>query len=479
MGYVYYKHVTDFGSADLQIGDNSFVPVVFTNTNLKTASSSRTVSNGTDTIDFGEQNSKNGPGLKSYFFDKLFLGGTAQYEPGWITDSNGNYTSYRAEHVICSFFQSTDFKRSTAPSWSQDIMQSLSTDMTNTIKTQWIPRMLKYAYNKNPEIFDKLYAIPSCRVNIVPEYADLITANQARGSFGNSWFSYHLVVSFIITYCSIKCDYVLSKGRRQRAGMTVNYNAPLKNSQEVIYINLPGGESDDDAEVILLPDLTDDVYENTTGLIKLPDYCEDLWDRTNNLRTHVTHWDANGQIVNYNENYVKYVDPNCYAYSQYVWKKDHQFWYKNYTASAIEERQCLWVSGAWFTEDEIYASDPGSGYHATWYPYTILPNGQGHNPDNGFTLGFDVTPYWSQHPNGDSRVGFAGVDSATQSALCFTNLLNFTENNGKQKQIYAYTEGDDFEQTIVKGVTPSINLSIKGQNISRFNLETNNMLTRW
>jgi hypothetical protein len=247
----------------------------------------------------------------------------------------------------------------------------------------------------------------------------------------------------------------------------------------VLFDDGTSGSTEDDTD--LLPDLTDEVYENATGLIKLPNTCADLWDRTCNLRTHVTHWDENGQIVNNNETYVKYVDPNCYAHSQYVWKvEDKANWSRNYDVSTIQARQCLWVSGAWFAEDgEIYSKDPGIGHNAAWYPYTILPNGQGHNSDNGFTLGTDATNYWSNFRNGDWRTGFVGVSAETQSAICFTNLVNFTKNNAMQKQIYAYTEGDDFQETLVKGVTPSIKLSIKGQNVGRYNLDTSNILTRW
>lgn len=482
---VTYKSINDLGNTSLTIGNDSFIPVLFDNQMLNDGTYSKeSMTIGDKEISLDTSSSLNVGLLRSYFFSKIYkdgLGNTLNYNDGTYTAGGVNNLNVYHQ-VLFTFFQSNNFKTYYGNKSTIGHKSNLDQTTIERIKNVWIPKMLQTIYSLNPKLFDNLLDITNCYVTGIPEYADLITANRPRGERNVYKFNTHLAISFKIQYYEKSNEYVISQSNKQNNAVILNYDWSIfKNPTEIIYVKIPdstSGRTEDNAD--LLPDLTNEVYENMTGLIKLPDTCVDLWDRTCNLRSHVTHWDENGQIVNNNEKYVKYVDPNCYAHSQYVWKvEDKVNWPRNYDISTIQARQCLWVSGAWFAEDGIYSTDPGLGYNAVWSPYTILPNGQGHNTDNGFTLGTDVTTYWSNFRNGDWRTGFTGVSAETQSAICFTNLVNFTKNNAMQKQIYAYTEGDDFQETLVEGVTPSINLSIKGQSVGRFNLETNNILTRW
>lgn len=316
--------------------------------------------------------------------------------------------------------------------------------------------------------------------------------------------------------------------------------------------------------------------------------------RTQWYNCHCTYWGKNGMPVTRNPNFVKYMDPNVYSYTQPVWKfpevggeeantwfrdwtnnkdKDHGLvkifgaqsmnsWFNankslpfvchtdaqdysetyypyNYTdlmgktdelnnlvgefnkshwmgqfalntpeyglidntqpitptntannvgkgnikQSWIAAHGYLSVSAGWFTpKSGMYAYWPNctfgkakSDNPATLFIYTRLPNGQGHNPYNGDTLGFEVSwPYYTT--NGVPEIDMPWVNSATHSAICFTNVLNF---GGEQTKVDAYTEGDDMESIIINGVTPTLKMSIKGQNIGRMNLETNTIMTRW
>lgn len=306
--------------------------------------------------------------------------------------------------------------------------------------------------------------------------------------------------------------------------------------------------------------------------------------RTQWYNCHCTYWGKNGMPVTRNPNFVKYMDPNVYSYTQPVWKfpednaesvtkwinslpnkketkigsttiTNEEFaeyknnrpnpypiynlysytgelafeykeilndyfgeYYKNHfvgefalnspeyglvdntqpisttnTAnnvgngnvkqSWIAAHGYLSVSAGWFTPHSGmytylprgYFDNLDSNNKATLFIYTRLPNGQGHNPYNGDTLGFEVSwPYYTT--NGVPEIDMPWVNSATHSAICFTNVLNF---GGEQTKVDAYTEGDDMESIIINGVTPTLKMSIKGQNIGRMNLETNTIMTRW
>lgn len=297
--------------------------------------------------------------------------------------------------------------------------------------------------------------------------------------------------------------------------------------------------------------------------------------RTQWYNCHCTYWGKNGMPVTRNPNFVKYMDPNVYSYTQPVWKfpaydseaatkwvKDtgvavlketpieklydidymlSYFWSsidaedptgvkkdennnalgeysKNHalgdfslntihwglpdnnapisTTNAMNEigkgnvkqswvgaHGYLSVSAGWFTPHSgMYGYIPAKEFGktksdnpATLFIYTRLPNGQGHNPYNGDTLGFEVSwPYYTT--NGVPEIDMPWVNSATHSAICFTNVLWF---GGEQTKVDAYTEGDDMESIVINGVTPTLKLSIKGQNIGRMNLETNTIMTRW
>lgn len=296
--------------------------------------------------------------------------------------------------------------------------------------------------------------------------------------------------------------------------------------------------------------------------------------RTQWYNCHCTYWGKNGMPVTRNPNFVKYMDPNVYSYTQPVWKFpaydseaatkwvngipdytlttpvdklydiDDKYSYlwsyidtldntgeakdiynnklgeysKNHalgefslntihwglpdnkapisTTNAMNEigkgnvkeswvvaHGYLSVSAGWFTPHSgMYGYVPAKEFGkakpdnpATLFIYTRLPNGQGHNPYNGDTLGFEVSwPYYTT--NGVPEIDMPWVNSATHSAICFTNVLNF---GGEQTKVDAYTEGDDMESIIINGVTPTLKMSIKGQNIGRMNLETNTIMTRW
>lgn len=318
--------------------------------------------------------------------------------------------------------------------------------------------------------------------------------------------------------------------------------------------------------------VTDIKAKNYNGKYSVPANPNDLYARTVCFRTHVTYWGADGMPKPINEKYCKYLDPNCYAYTQPVWRlpvdgseesnkylesfkskvKNSTFcdgafnnisfdkipvdlragwknlldkgnldkfnneigvfnlnhWcgyfdlnnnlnygvdangvpctVKDETESWLIKKGFLSVSAAWFSEDAgrmIYVpnctvnTSPYSNTPTPLWVYTKVPNGLGHNPENGDTIGMEAE-WCYDFPNGIEAIGLRPVNRATQSAVCFTNLLNFGAN-GYQTTIEAYTEGDDFEPTIINGDTPSISLSVKGQNVGRMNLETNNVMTRW
>lgn len=244
---------------------------------------------------------------------------------------------------------------------------------------------------------------------------------------------------------------------------------------------------------------------------------EDAWDwlnRTVNFRTHVTHWNASGTITPVNESYVRFLDSNCYAYIQPVWKAGTEYWRMNHEAdvkvtddgefklpdakkrkwydssntecayedSWIYTNEYLRVYSAYYDttgKEKVGTRDKdniGKNYDSNvwaWYPFVLLPNGQGHNVERGDTLGVEAKwAYVTDVP----ELNFHSINSAAQSAVCFTNVVNLTQN---QKVVYAYTEGDDHSIISERGEVPVITMDVSGQMVSRIDLELNNTLTRW
>ena len=216
-----------------------------------------------------------------------------------------------------------------------------------------------------------------------------------------------------------------------------------------------------------------DIYSSVSGsLYKVPDNGWDLWKRILFLRCHATYWNNAGQPTAISPDTAMYMDPNCYAFTQGVYKAGTSNWYMNESSDIATTRGVLVVNSAYFADGKKY-TEAGPG--RTWYPYTVLTNGQGHNIDNGDTLGVEMAAFYNSAYLPFTEI----IDSASQSAICFTNVTNLTDGNALQEYIDVHTSGTDFASTIVEGTIPTITLEVSGQNIGRFNLETNNLFTRW
>ncbi len=251
-----------------------------------------------------------------------------------------------------------------------------------------------------------------------------------------------------------------------------------------------------------LDDMTPD---EASDLYSIPSGARDWLMRTVNFRTHVTHFAENGMPAPINSAYSRFLNSNCYAYTQPVFKADTEYWRMNNGGKDSEtwydknnkksSREDSWIATNGFLPVNSAYFDTKCGmrvkkvghYHGVpfdqddghyghpieWHVYVNLTNGIGHNIVDGTTIGDEAR--WA-YECGIPELDFAQIDSSVQSAVCFTNLINNTQD---QKVVYAYPEKEDYETTIEEGSVPVITFEVSGQNINRIDLELNNTLTRW
>lgn len=233
----------------------------------------------------------------------------------------------------------------------------------------------------------------------------------------------------------------------------------------------------------------------SAGYYKVPANSNDLYTRTLCHIQHVTNFGEDGCPRTINPSYQKFADPNVWSHTQPAWRYGTPYWELNYNMKKslgssgqivdVAEPQDSWVynnghwtSAGWFSPTQGRSGKEKTGGDWSWHPYTQVDNGYGHNPENGDTLAFEAN--WAyNYKDGNIAIDLRPIDYNTQSALCYSNLTYDSTVDTQPKEIYVYTEGEEYISTIYRGRTPTISLSFKGQNVGRMNLETNNVLTRW